>query len=175
MESSKDLIAGPIKGYKAFNRDFTCLEFQFKVGETYELPAGQRPIPCSTGFHFCQIPIYCNHYYAMDIGTRYAEIEAWDVIHDGNKSVARKIRIVREIPKTEWDNLNGRFEGHYGVIYLKNCQYHREDGPAIERYDGSKEWYQNGLCHREDGPAIEWASGAKEWYLNGLWHHGERP
>ena len=55
--------------------------------------------------------------------------------------------------RTKWYNLEG--------------QLHREDGPAIERADGSKFWYRNGQFHRDDGPAIEYANGAKEWYLNG--------
>ena len=44
---------------------------------------------------------------------------------------------------------------------------HRENGPAVERTDGSKSWYQNGKLHREDGPAIEEADGSKYWLLNG--------
>jgi hypothetical protein len=44
---------------------------------------------------------------------------------------------------------------------------HREDGPAFECWDGSKEWRINGRLHREDGPAIEWAYGDKSWALNG--------
>jgi antitoxin component YwqK of YwqJK toxin-antitoxin module len=47
---------------------------------------------------------------------------------------------------------------------------HREDGPAIEYADGSKEWYRNGKRHREDGPAIEWSDGTKEWHRNGKLH-----
>ena len=50
---------------------------------------------------------------------------------------------------------------------LGTNQRHREDGPAIEFADGSKEWYLNGKRHREDGPAIENADGYKHWYLNG--------
>jgi len=45
--------------------------------------------------------------------------------------------------------------------------FHREDGPAVEWWDGSKEWYLNGKLHREDGPAVEWWDGDKSWYLNG--------
>ena len=43
---------------------------------------------------------------------------------------------------------------------------HRENGPAIERADGHKEWWQNGQRHRTDGPPIEYADGSKEWWLN---------
>jgi hypothetical protein len=30
-----------------------------------------------------------------------------------------------------------------------------------------KYWYLNGKLHREDGPAIEYLNGTKEWWLNG--------
>ena len=44
---------------------------------------------------------------------------------------------------------------------------HREDGPAVERSNGTREWWIDGYPHREDGPAIEWADGYREWYLDG--------
>jgi hypothetical protein len=44
--------------------------------------------------------------------------------------------------------------------------FHREDGPAIEGYDGYKAWYINGKRHREDGPAVEYAWSGRSWYLN---------
>ena len=31
----------------------------------------------------------------------------------------------------------------------------------------AEKWYKNGKYHREDGPAIEWADGSKEWWVNG--------
>ena len=43
---------------------------------------------------------------------------------------------------------------------------HRVDGPALEKANGTKLWYQIGLHHRIDGPAIEFADGRKWWYLN---------
>ena len=43
----------------------------------------------------------------------------------------------------------------------------REEGPAVEWPNGSKEWCQNGLRHRTDGPAIEWADGDCWWFLFG--------
>jgi hypothetical protein len=43
---------------------------------------------------------------------------------------------------------------------------HREDGPAIEWSNGTKEWWLDGKRHREDGPAVEYAHGDKEWYVD---------
>lgn len=54
--------------------------------------------------------------------------------------------------------------------YNQDDQLHREDGPAIEYANGTKEWWLNGQLHREDGPACEYADGTKEWWLNGQRH-----
>jgi hypothetical protein len=35
---------------------------------------------------------------------------------------------------------------------------------------GSKEWYLNDVLHRENGPAIEWYDGMQSWYLNGKYY-----
>jgi len=49
-----------------------------------------------------------------------------------------------------------------------NNKRHREDGPAFEGANGTKGWYINNKCHREDGPAVESAYGRKAWYINGV-------
>ena len=51
--------------------------------------------------------------------------------------------------------------------YNSDGQLHREDGPAIEWADGTKEWWINGKLHREDGPAFEDVGGYKEYWVNG--------
>ena len=52
---------------------------------------------------------------------------------------------------------------------------HREDGPAVITWDGSKMWYINNKLHRIDGPAIEWKSGTKEWLVNEKRHRVDGP
>ena len=52
--------------------------------------------------------------------------------------------------------------------YNESTYLHREDGPAIERSNGIKEWYLNGERHRINGPAVEYANGTKLWYLNDI-------
>ena len=64
---------------------------------------------------------------------------------------------------TVYDNGNKSWE-------LPNGKFHREDGPAVEYSNGSKQWWLNGLRHRENGPAVEWGDGDKVWYLNDIWH-----
>jgi hypothetical protein len=74
-----------------------------------------------------------------------------------------------EWPKCTIDEYGDKVWGN------KKGEFHREDGPAIERKDGAKEWWINGKCHREDGPAIEWATGSKSWYVNGKIHRENGP
>jgi hypothetical protein len=64
-----------------------------------------------------------------------------------------------------------------GTIEYRNDkgEYHREDGPAVEWNNSTKEWYINGKLHREDGPAIEYSNGTKFWYLNGKRHRTDGP
>ena len=51
--------------------------------------------------------------------------------------------------------------------YNADGQLHRIEGPAVE-WEGGRRWYQNGQLHREIGPAIEWWNGSVEWWLNGV-------
>ena len=44
------------------------------------------------------------------------------------------------------------------VYYNEYKLQHNEKGPAVEWYDGDKEWWINGMYHRTDGPAIESAA-----------------
>ena len=59
----------------------------------------------------------------------------------------------------KWRNLEG---------YL-----HRDDGPAIEKYDGGKCWYVNNELHRVDGPAVELINEEKYWYIEGMLYNKE--
>jgi len=62
------------------------------------------------------------------------------------------------------------------VYYKKGTKIiHREDGPAVEWTDGTKEWYRNGKRHREDGPALIFINGRKEWYKYGKFHRDDGP
>jgi hypothetical protein len=69
--------------------------------------------------------------------------------------------VINDLGTTTWRDANGN--------------YHRDDGPAVERTDGTKVWSQHGVRHRDDGPAIEWAHGTHEWYQDGKLHRDDGP
>ena len=54
-------------------------------------------------------------------------------------------------------------------LWYRNGLLHREDGgPAIDHASGGKGWYRNGRLHRKGGPAVERADGTVEYWLNGV-------
>lgn len=46
--------------------------------------------------------------------------------------------------------------------------YHRSDGPAVERDDGTKKWYWKGHLHRIDGPAVIHPNGEEEYWIDDI-------
>lgn len=51
--------------------------------------------------------------------------------------------------------------------FSNDCKVDRYLEPAIEKGDGTKEWWVDGKLHRENEPAIERADGTKEWWVDG--------
>ena len=85
-----------MKGYKVFNSDWTCRNFQYQVGQTYEMEG--PVIPCNRGFHFCKNAADCFNYYAFAPENKVAEVIAHGTVkEEGDKCCTDKIEIVREI------------------------------------------------------------------------------
>lgn len=86
-----------MKGYKVFNPNWKCLDFQYEVGKSYEMD--ESPMCCVTGFHFCEILTECFNYYTFNSQNKVAEIKAYGEIdtNDNRKFCTNKIKIVREL------------------------------------------------------------------------------
>ena len=88
-----------VKGFKGFNQDLTCREFQYEIGKTYEYN-GEIEL-CSSGFHFCRKLQNVHDFYDLK-QSRICEIEADEKIEDdGIKSVCSRISIIRELSREE--------------------------------------------------------------------------
>ena len=88
------------KGFKVFNPDWTCRDFKFEVGKTYEEQVNLEV--CRHGFHFCKVARDCFNYYTFNSDNKVAEVIAHgEVKTEGDKSCTDKIEIVREISWTE--------------------------------------------------------------------------
>ena len=82
-----------MKAYKGFNRDMTCMGYQFAEGETYEHEGDVKL--CKRGFHACQDPMDCLQYYDPCTSV-YHEVEidgVSDERGDDTKVVGKKIKI----------------------------------------------------------------------------------
>ena len=91
-----------------------------------------------------------------------------DVAKEEVKPKEVKPKAKAELPKRVVDDKGNE-------RWLLNGKLHREDGPAVTRYNGATEWYLNGKRHRDDGPAIQPANGSKHWYCNGKRHREDGP
>lgn len=96
-------MSEPIKGYKVFNPDWTCRDFQYEVGKTFEDDV--TPKCCSRGFHFCTKASDCFNYYDFNHENKVAEVLALGMVDTESgdtKCCTNKIQIVREI---SWQEL----------------------------------------------------------------------
>ena len=108
-----------MKGYKVFNTDWTCREFQYEVGKTYTHDGTLKV--CGNGFHFCEKAVDCFNYYNFNPNNKVAEVEAvGDVLTDGDKSVTNKLVIVREVEWAELLTIVNTGKGNTGYLNSGN-------------------------------------------------------
>ena len=69
-----------MKTYKGFNKDMTCIGFQYEEGKEYET---NEAVCCQSGFHACEMPLDVFKYYAPSQSV-YCEVEQYgDISRDG--------------------------------------------------------------------------------------------
>ena len=104
-----------LKGYKGFDKDLKCRDFQYEVGKEYKHD-GKIEL-CDSGFHFCKRVMDIHGYYDLqDEETRVCEILASGNIIEGNdKCVTDTIKIVRELSKDEIDGMKNAGRDNTGI------------------------------------------------------------
>ena len=104
-----------MKGYKVFNSDWTCRDYQYEIGKTYEI--AESPKCCKVGFHFCEKLADCFNYYSFDPNNKVAEIEAIGEIHfddTNSKCCTNKIVILKELTWAEVLDMCNTGKGNSG-------------------------------------------------------------
>lgn len=88
-----------IKGYKGFDKDLKCRDFQYEVGKGYSQEESVRI--CEKGFHFCENPFDVFEYYGPR-NSRYCKVVGFGDVHlDRAKVAASKIYIYQELTLQE--------------------------------------------------------------------------
>ena len=97
-------------GYKAFDKDLKCRNFQFEVGKTYSTKAKKKDLELCTDtvFHFCRElhRIECVSNYKISESRVCEVIATGKIVTDGDMYGTNKIKILREIPREELDKYN---------------------------------------------------------------------
>lgn len=113
---NQKLIVGPIEGYKIFNKDLTCRDFQFEIGKRNKLDNDNELEECKNWFHFCKYPSGVWNYYRKG---RIFKIRAYEVLETQQtpganyKMICREIELVEEIEITDISNTGYCNVGHY--------------------------------------------------------------
>lgn len=113
-----------MKGYKIFNPDWICKDFQYEVGKTYE-HKGEIEL-CKSGFHFCKDPVELFNYYSFNPENKIAKIEAIGKIKSSetsSKYVTDKIKIIKEIQWNKLLELVNTGKDNFGYRNSGQCNY----------------------------------------------------
>ena len=143
-----------MKGYKVFNKDWTCRNFQYEVGKTYEMD--EKPICCNRGFHFCEKASDCFQYYSFNPNNKVAEVEALgdiDTNNDDSKRSTNKIHIIREITWQEVLDLVNIGKSCTGLCNSGNCNSGDYNSGNYNSGDWNKSSFNNG-CFNTVEPTI---------------------
>ena len=155
------------KGFKVFNKDWTCNGFQYEVGGTYEMK--ESPICCNRGFHFCTKLSDCFNYYAFNSNNKVAEVEAiGEVVSDSGdtKHCTNKIKIINELTWHEVLDLVNMGKDCTGLCNSGNCN----SGNRNSGNWNSGNW-NSGNWNSGDWNSGDWNSG--DWN-SGDWNSGNR-
>lgn len=143
----------PVHGYKVFNPDWTCRDFQYDVGKTFE--ENVKPSCCGRGFHFCKEAIDCFNYYAFNPKNKVAEVIALGELDtDGDKSCTNKIQIVREVPWIEVLTIVNIGKENTGIGNTGNCNAGNENTG-----DWSSGYWNSGTGNAGDGNTGDFNTG----------------
>ena len=121
-----------MKGYKAFLSDMTTKHGDntvYEVGKTYTVE-GEVKI-CENGYHFCKKCVDVYDYYSNPC--RICEVNVTGAVQtQGNKSVGRKLKILRELTADEISSLCNSGNWNSGN---RNSGYCNTTEPTVRLFD----------------------------------------
>ena len=170
-----------MKGYKAFLSDMTTKHGDntvYEVGKTYTVE-GEVKI-CENGYHFCKKCVDVYDYYSKPC--RICEVSVTGAVQtQGNKSVGRKLKILRELTADEisslcnsgdrnsgnWNSGNGN-SGNRNSGDWNSGNWNSGNGNSGNRNSGNRNSGNWNSGNRNSG---DWNSGNRN---SGDWNSGNR-
>jgi len=152
-----------IKGWKVFNNDMTCKDFQYEVGKTYKQEG--EILMCEKGFHFHENIKDLWNYYNFSETNKVCEVIAKDVVTGDDKSVCKIITIVRLMTWTEvlkkgngdnnsntgWNNTGDRNTGDSNTGYSNTGNRNTGDSNTGNRNTGYSNTGDSNTGNRNTG------------------------
>ena len=126
-----------MKGYKAFLSDMTTMHGDntvYEVGKTYTVKGEVRI--CENGYHFCKKCVDVYDYYSKPC--RICEVSVTGAVQtQGNKSVGRKLKILRELTADEISSLcnSGNCNSGNWNSGDRNSGYCNTTEPTVRLFD----------------------------------------
>ena len=157
-----------MKGYKAFNKDLKCRDFQYEVGQTYEID-GEIEC-CERGFHFCLSIADCYRFYEESDDTRICKVEALGDIktEDDIKYCTNKIKILSEVKNPRLKtNTNTSSSGYCNCGAWNNGNWNRGDcntgnfnGGSYNSGNRNSGYWNSGNHNSGNGNSGHWNTGS---------------
>ena len=136
-----------MKGYKAFLPNMTTRhgdDTVYEVGKTYTVE-GEIKI-CENGYHFCKKCVDVYDYYNKPC--RICEVNVTGAVQtQGNKSVGRKLKILRELTADEISSLCNSGNRNSGDCNSGNCNSGNWNSGNCNSGDCNSGDYNSGYCN----------------------------
>ena len=164
-----------MKGYKAFLPDMTTKHGDntvYEVGKTYTVEDEIKI--CENGYHFCKKCVDVYDYYSKPC--RICEVSVTGAVQtQGNKSVGRRLKILRELTADEISSLCNSGNRNSGNRNSGNCN----SGNRNSGNRNSGNW-NSGNRNSGDWNSGNWNSGNRnsgDWnsgnWNSGYWNSGD--
>ena len=160
-----------MKGYKAFLSDMTTMHGDntvYEVDKTYTVEGEVRI--CENGYHFCKKCVDVYDYYSKPC--RICEVSVTGAVQtQGNKSVGRRLKILRELTADEISSLCNSGNWNSGYWNSGNCNSGNRNSGNWN--SGNR---NSGNCNSGNRNSGNWNSG--NWnsgnWNSGYWNSGNR-
>ena len=158
-----------MKGYKAFLSDMTTMHGDntvYEVGKTYTVE-GEVKI-CENGYHFCKKCVDVYDYYSKPC--RICEVSVTGAVQtQGNKSVGRRLKILRELTADEISSLCNSGDCNSGDWNSGNWNSGNWNSGNWNSGDWNSGNWNSGDCNSGYCNSGDWNSGNRN---SGNWNSG---